>query len=452
MGAAQGEPALFWTFDVQGAERSELRPIPHEGLVVGMAVGGPARHAELRRVGPRTFVRCVDSSVVSRVNGTGLHGEIELRPGDVLRVGDLLLVFVLAAPAERGTEEASGDACWGAGLSAVCRSVDLVAPHKHSVVITGETGTGKEVVARRIHQRSGRTGPFVAVNCAMLSESLAASELFGHTRGAFTGANADQQGLFRAANHGTLLLDEVSDMPLPVQASLLRVLETASVRPVGATRDIPIDTRVVATSHTDLIELVHKERFRADLYARLAQWTVRVPPLRERRQDILGLIRHVLSRLEPRRRRLTPDLAEALLVHAWPLNVRGLVNALSIAAIASPQGQPLDLHEEVEAALRSTRAMSAPPPPDAAEDLDKAGIEAAMFTGHGHVASVARQLGVSRPRLYRMFALHGIDPSAYRASPSSGIREQQPGGERGGDGLRHRQIPSVEALGSVEQL
>lgn len=426
--AQRGEPALFLTFDNLGPARPELRTIPSEGLFLGGAGGLPARHTELRREGARTFVRCADTPVVSRVNGVRLRGETELRDGDILRLGDRLLVFVVLAPGERGGDEEYASACWGRGLAGVRRSVDLVAPHKQTVVITGETGTGKEVVARRIHQRSGRPGPFVAVNCAMLSESLVATELFGHVRGAFTGATVDQQGLFRAAHHGTLLLDEVSDMPLPVQASLLRVLETGCVRPVGATRDIPIDTRVVATSHCDLLELVQKERFRADLYARLAQWTVCVPPLRERRQDIHGLVRHILARLEAGGRRLTTDLAEALLVHDWPLNVRGLVNALSIAAIASPPGEPLGLHEEVMTALRSTRATLAPHAPNAHAGVDKTSIEAAMSTGHGQVASVARQLGVSRPRLYRMFAQHGIDPTAYRAPLASGIGEQQPRG------------------------
>ncbi len=407
------------------------------------------RYAELRWEGARLLVRGLDAPV-SRVNGSRLIGETELHNGDVLRLGELVMVFVGGGGARCSPDDDATWACWGGGLAAVRRSIDLVAPHKHTVVIMGETGTGKEVAARRIHQRSGRSGPFVAVNCAMLSESLVASELFGHVRGAFTGATADQQGLFRAANHGTLLLDEVSDLPLPLQAALLRVLETGTVRPVGATRDIPIDARIIATSQCDLIDLVHGERFRPDLYARLAQWTVRMPPLRERRQDIQGLIRHILLRLEAGRRRLTADLVEALLIHDWPLNVRGLVNALSIAAIASPPGEPLGLHEEVQVALQSTRSMTAAAEPDPRREVDKDRIETALLEGHGHVAAVARYLGVSRPRLYRMFATHGINPSAYRAGAALIVRDEEPGGQGRGDRLRHGKISGMEAIGGVE--
>lgn len=240
-------------------------------------------------------------------------------------------------------------------IEAVRRSVEAVARHPRTVVITGETGTGKEIVARLIHRRSRRRGPFVAVNCGGLTEGLLAAELFGHVRGAFTGAIADQPGLFRAANGGTLFLDEAGDIPAALQATLLRALETSHVRPVGSSRDVEVDVRVVAASNRDLVTLVRRGQFRADLYARLAQWIIRVPALRERREDIPALSRALLSQLGSAGRSLTPDLAEALLAHPWPLNVRGLANVLSVAAIATPAGRPLELAPEVRSSLEDNR-------------------------------------------------------------------------------------------------
>jgi transcriptional regulator with PAS, ATPase and Fis domain len=234
------------------------------------------------------------------------------------------------------------------------------------VVVTGETGTGKEIVAHLIHRRSGRPGPFVAVNCAGFTESLLASELFGHVRGAFTGAIAEQPGLFRAAHGGTLFLDEAGDIPVALQATLLRVLETWNIRPVGSTRDVPVDVRVVAASNRDLVTLVRKGLFRADLYSRLAQWTIHVPALRERREDIPALSRALLSQHGAGERTLTPDLEEALLVHPWPLNVRGLANVLSVAAIATPAGLPLGLCPEVQSALDDNLVEGSVAPPEVA--------------------------------------------------------------------------------------
>ncbi len=236
-------------------------------------------------------------------------------------------------------------------MEAVRRSVAAVAPHRRSVVISGETGTGKEIVASMLHRSSGRAGPFVAVNCGGFTDGLLASELFGHVRGAFTGAVSDQKGLFRAADGGTLFLDEASDIPLNLQVVLLRVLETRQVRPVGSCRDIEVDVRVVAAFNRSLPTLVREGTFRADLYARLAQWVIQLPPLRDRRKDIPALTRTLLARLDAPVRTLTPDLEAALLAHPWPLNVRGLLNVLCVASIATAAGQPLELGAEVQAAL-----------------------------------------------------------------------------------------------------
>jgi len=322
-----------------------------------------------------------------------------------------------ADPAERraGEVELTGST---PSIEAVRRSVDAVAPHERTVVITGETGTGKEIVARLLHRRSNRAGPFVAVNCGGFTEGLLASELFGHVRGAFTGAVTEHAGLFRAARGGTLFLDEVGDIPLALQATLLRVLETWEVRPVGSTRDVPVDVRVVAASNRELVALVERGLFRADLYARLAQWVIRIPPLRDRRGDIPALSRALLARLDAVDRSLTPDLQEALLIHPWPLNVRGLSNVLSVAAIATATGQPLDLGPEVRAALQDNRVggQASPPPEPAHVDLDRGSLEALLLQFGGRVAEMARHVGVSRPKLYRLLWAAELDPAQYRAS------------------------------------
>src|SRR6059058_2361128 len=359
------EPTLVRMFSGRGSLGTQRRRIPRAGLLLGReeAVFDDAfddmrmsiRHAEIRMEGGKVLVRDHGSETGTRLNGQILVGERALEPGDVLRLGDTLLVYAPAPPTSGIAEPELVGA--SATMAAVRRSVDAVAARKHMVVVTGETGTGKEVVARLVHQRSGRTGPFVAVNCGTFTEGLLASDLFGHVRGAFTGAVAEQQRLFRAARGGTLVLDEVAEIPMVLQANLLRVLEMSEVRPVGGTRDFATDVRVIATSNRELVDLVQAGRFRPDLYARLAQWTIRVPPLRERRDDIPALTSHLLARCDGLGRKLTPDLAEALLVHDWPLNVRGLLTVLSVAVVATPDEEPLALGPDVQMALRTTRSM-----------------------------------------------------------------------------------------------
>jgi hypothetical protein len=238
------------------------------------------RHAEILRQGAGTVVHDLGGGI--RLNGAIVLGSHTLVEGDVLRIGDTVLVYTSEGGTPVTGEERVPDApeLTGATLSieAVRRSIQAVAPHPRTVVVTGETGTGKEVVARMIHRYSARRGPFLAVNCGGFTEGLLASELFGHVRGAFTGAVSEQHGLFRAASGGTLLLDEAGDVPLALQPTLLRVLETWEIRPVGSSRDVPVDVRVVAASNRELVTMVKEGLFRADLYARLAQWVIRLPP------------------------------------------------------------------------------------------------------------------------------------------------------------------------------
>jgi DNA-binding NtrC family response regulator len=419
------EPTLVLTFSGRGNGGTQRRRIPRAGLLLGrdevvfddafddsrMSV----RHAEVRIEAGRVLIRDAGSEFGTRLNGQILVGERALEPGDVLRLGDTLLVYAPASPSTGVAEPELVGA--SAAMVAVRRSVDAVAARKHMVVVTGETGTGKEVVARLVHQRSGRTGPFVAVNCGTFTEGLLASDLFGHLRGAFTGAVSEQQGLFRAARGGTLLLDEVAEIPLGLQANLLRVLEMHEVRPVGGTRDIATDVRVIATSNRELIDLVQAGLFRSDLYSRLAQWTVRLPPLRERREDIPALTSHLLARCDGLGRKLTPDLAEALLVHDWPLNVRGLLTVLSVAVVSTAGDEPLSLGPEVRLALWTTRSLAAGFQKKIESlVLDKADLTQLMERFQGKVASAARHLGITRPKLYRMLWAEEIKPARFRVA------------------------------------
>ncbi len=422
---APPERSLVLAFPHPGQRTTQSRAIPRGGVLVGRGTSVfdvpfddphmSTKHAEIRIEGASAVVRDLGSAAGTELNGQPLHDTHVLAQGDVLRMGDTLIVYARSAgageaPANAGPEpELTGAS---ASVAAIRRSIDAVAPHGRTVVITGETGTGKEIVGRQIHRRSGRPGPFVAVSCGAFTEGLLASELFGHVRGAFTGAVQDQQGLFRSARGGTLLLDDVAELPLSLQPTLLRVLETWQVRPVGSTRDVDIDVRVVATTNRELLAMVQERLFRSDLYARLAQWSIRLPPLRERREDIPALTSALLGRCDAPDRVLAPDLQEALLLNDWPMNVRWLLNVLSIAAIVTPSGA-LQLGDDVREALRNDVPEPVVPRHDA-QALDKAGLEELLGRFQGRVAEMARHLGITRPKLYRLLWAEGLEPARFR--------------------------------------
>ena len=234
-------------------------------------------------------------------------------------------------------------------MEEVFEAIRKVAGTDTTVLVTGETGTGKELVARAIHERSDRAGgPFVPVNCAALAEGVLESELFGHVRGAFTDAHTDKEGLFRAADGGTVLLDEIGDMGLRLQQRLLRVLQEREVAPVGDSRTVPVDVRIIAATHRDLAAEIEAERFRKDLYYRLDVFRIDLPPLRERREDVPLLVEEALRRLRERSGRPVPGgcspLAMRLLrSHRWPGNVRELFSVVESAAIQAG-GERIDAH------------------------------------------------------------------------------------------------------------
>ena len=298
------------------------------------------------------------------------------------------------------------------------RLVFRVAGTKSPVLIEGESGTGKELLARTIHEHSPRRGrPFVAVNCTSLSETLLESELFGHVRGAFTGAVERRPGLFREANRGTIFLDEVGDMSLAMQAKLLRVLQEQEVKPVGGAETIPVDVRVVAATHRDLTSLVSSGRFREDLYYRLRVVVLRVPPLRDRRDDIPLLAEHFLRRFAAlSQRRLdgfSPQATKALLAYRWPGNVRELENVVD-RAVALAQGSVVE-EGDLPAELSATSRPAAIP--GVGEDLPLDGVVrrhvlSVLRVAGGNKSRAAKLLGVPRRSLYRMlerFEAGGLD-------------------------------------------
>jgi len=295
-------------------------------------------------------------------------------------------------------------------VASTFRRLADAAPSAVSILLQGESGVGKEIAARMIHERSGRSGPFVAVNCAGIVESLAGSMLFGHRRGAFTGAVDDQLGAIRAASGGTLLLDEVADLPPATQGALLRVLQEREVVPIGETRPIRVDVRVLAATLRDLDREVDAGRFRIDLLARLAGLRVVLPPLRERIEDLGALVAASLARHAPGRAlHFTMPAARALCRAPWPLNIRELDQAIAAAAALSP-GAAIDL-EHLPETVTVPVPRPAPEPP-AEEKRDS--LIASLRHHGGNLAAVARELGTSRAQVHRLLHRFHLDPAAYR--------------------------------------
>jgi DNA-binding NtrC family response regulator len=289
--------------------------------------------------------------------------------------------------------------------------VDRVAPSQSTVLITGETGAGKEMVAKLIHARSARRHrPFVVVECAALQESLLQSELFGHERGAFTGADRAKPGLFEVAHGGTMFLDEIGEISQATQVKLLRVLDASTFRHVGGTSEIRVDVRVIAATNRDLPAMVAQGLFRQDLYYRLSTITLAVPPLRERRADIDVLVEHFAAALNGRfgvHKRIAPETLARMRRHDWPGNVRELLHAIEAAMIVC--GGDEVLPEHLPAALRNSTADGHHGPAGARDDgplptlqeMERAHIDRALRTTGGHRGHAAKLLGISERNLYR---------------------------------------------------
>jgi len=277
----------------------------------------------------------------------------------------------------------------------------LVAPTEGPVLISGETGAGKEVVARAVHANSRRAAkPYLTVNVAALPSELLESELFGHVRGAFTGASTSKRGLFEAATGGSLLLDEVGDMPLGLQTKLLRVLQNGEVRRVGDTRPFFTDVRILCSTHQDLWSLTVEGRFRRDLYYRLVVFTLAVPPLRERREDLLPLAGLFLAEAGHRTGRFTPAARRALLNHSWPGNVRELGNVVQHGAVLSA-GRDVDVRHFPRHFFAAGTIEPAPPPLMALAEAERTHIRRVLDACAGNQRDAARVLGISRTTLWR---------------------------------------------------
>ena len=296
-----------------------------------------------------------------------------------------------------------------------------------AVLLTGESGTGKEVLARVLHARSPRLGhPFLAINCAAIPETLLESQLFGHRRGAFTDARQDRMGLFQEAEGGTVFLDEIGDMPLGLQAKILRVLQEKEVHPLGAPAPIAVDVRIVASTNRDLAALMREGKFREDLYYRLNVISVRVPPLRERPDDLLPLIAHFLEkhgrRLGREGCKLSTEALQLLQRHAWPGNVRELENAIERALVLSRQGTigPADLPEGLGCAPASPAVEEMP---RSVADIERDHILRVLHSVAGNKTAAARLLGLDRKTLYRKLQSYGLGSEA---DDSTGPKMPQP--------------------------
>jgi transcriptional regulator with GAF, ATPase, and Fis domain len=347
--------------------------------------------------------------------------------GQVLRLGDVVLVFETGAAMYAGDGGAVDRGAVPGSSASVARlrgGLERAAVDRAPVLLIGETGTGKESISREIHRLSGRRGPLLTVNCAALSANLVESELFGYVKGAFTGADEARPGLLRAADGGSLLLDEIGELPLDLQPKLLRALQEGEVQPVGGTRRLRVDVRVIAATHRDLSLDAEAGRFRADLYARLSLWEVRIPALRERRVDLLAWLDRIAAawradhpsapRLE-----LTVDAAEALLLSRWSLNLRGLERLVRELSARERSAEPVTLAELPGWVLPTPPAAAPPagdtPPPNAvttaaavAPPPARDEFVAAYEELKGSVRGLARRFRRDRRQIYRWVEAYGL--------------------------------------------
>ncbi|HNN90926.1 MAG TPA: sigma 54-interacting transcriptional regulator [Pseudomonadota bacterium] len=438
----------FMILDEGTTVLGRLVPAHERGLSIESDRQLSRRHAVIN-VGP-SGISIVDAG--SR-NGIYVNAqrrqESELRDGDIVRLGNSF-VLLRDEPVEQRDATIEGLIGRAPALRALRHAIAQVAPTRAMVLLLGESGTGKEVTARALHARSGRQGPFVAVNCAAIPESLAESQLFGHTRGAFTGATP-QPGYFRAAQGGTLFLDEVGELAQTLQPKLLRALEERAVVPVGETQPVPVDVRVIAATNRVLSRSVAEGQFRGDLLARLAEFTLDLPPLRERKEDILLLLQRTLGSWVPS---FHPDVVARLLAYPWPYNVREVVKlgtelqikgagraVLGIdllparfteaaappvvsAEPAAPQlsGLPASVVRSEPAASPATPPVTAtserPKPYERGAVPSKEELHALLIKHRGVVAYIAREMSRSRTQVLRWLEQRGLRADDYRSTDS----------------------------------
>jgi hypothetical protein len=382
-----------------------------------------SKHARIEPSFGRWVLVDTDSKNGSIVDGHTTKRAV-LTDGSIIELGHTVFLFFERMPvdpampviSELGVAEgipglATLDPTWASELT----RIKQIASSEIPMLVEGESGSGKEVIARAIHGLSGRGGAFVPVNCGALPDNLVESELFGYKKGAFSGAQADHPGLVRAADGGTLFLDEIGDLPGSSQAALLRVLQEREVMPVGGTRPVAIDLRVVAATHRDLDQMVAEQTFRHDLFARLAGFRVQVPPLDERRADLGLLIGALFARIFPADHPgFEIEAARLLLRYPWPLNVRELEQALATAQVLA--GTSAVRAEHLPDTVRSGRPPGAPRPIVLSEVDQRVRdqVVAALREHQGNVSAVARALDKDRKQIQRWIKRFGLDPSSYR--------------------------------------
>ena len=423
-------------------------PFRKERIVIGREPGVdlelevPAvsrKHAEIGWANGAYHVRDLGSRNGIIVNGRRVQGAA-LDDCDELRIGDAIFKFVerdaeqfasyrLDGSMTRGaTRRATQPSLLVGGLQMdrIVAELERVAPTPLSVVLRGASGTGKEVVASELHRLSGRAGRFGAVNCAAIPSLLLESELFGFKRGAFSGADRDKLGLIKAADGGTLFLDEIGDMPLDAQAKLLRVLQAKEVLPLGATAPERVDVRVVCATHRDLGKMQREGRFREDLFARLNEYEVFLPPLHERKEDVYVLARSFLARAGRPSYALSFPFMTGLLQHDFPYNVRELEACIKRSVALSP-GPVLGSEVLPDAVKESmidygkghTTSPSTSPPLRVSEPAPLAvpsefELRALLVAHQGNVAAVGRELGKARMQIHRWMKRYGIAVDEFR--------------------------------------
>ena len=422
------------------------RPLGDAGLLIGRGAGAglvlddasvSRAHARIDFDGARWTVADLGSRNGTYLDGQRLRGELLVPTPRVLRVGDSVLIPLVDLAGELAAPDLHGPQVIGERLRRVWAAIAGLADVSPSLYFRGESGSGKELAARELHRRARPQGPFVAVNCAAIPEPLAEALLFGVRRGAFSGAVESSEGYLRAAHHGVLFLDEIGELSLPVQAKLLRALETRSVVPVGDTRGHPIDVQLCVATHHDLRVMVRDGRFREDLYYRIGRPMLELPPLRQRPEDLPWVLAAVLAAIDPALR-CDATVVEACILRPWPGNLRELITELRVAAQRTRQAgrtcvELRDLAADAGLAIaaqvdEAPHDQHVPPTPEpaspspgqqrriAARDAELAtrrpDIEAALRAAAGNISVAARALGVHRTQLRRWLAHLEIDPDA----------------------------------------
>jgi DNA-binding NtrC family response regulator len=387
--------------------------------VVLSAAGVSRYHLEFRAEPDRVLVRDVGSK-----NGTYFDGaritEVRIGAGAVLRVGGPggleLTIELLEQPQMAPSAAEHFGPLIGAsrGMRSLFAVLERTSPSNATILVVGETGTGKELVAEAVHSASPRANrPFVVVDCGAIPHNLVESELFGHKRGAFTDAHADRSGAFEAAHGGTLFLDEVGELPIDLQPKLLRAVESRSIQRIGETARRDIDVRLIAATNRDLAQEVNQGRFRQDLFFRLAVVTVNLPPLRERGDDVLSLARHIMKQLGHEDAfDLSPAVQEALLSYSWPGNVRELRNALeraihlgaehAIPMVGGPKNGQQPIEDAPDLPFKEAKEQII-------STFERAYIERLMSRHANNISAAARDAGIDRNYLYRLLKKHGIE-------------------------------------------